>query len=248
MEEMFFREPKTDYSNESFIDIAVDNFSDSAIKEIYAIQKYVSILQVIHPHVYAKILHCPNHNDNEDDFINFMVAENENIFCLKGTGFAIAITDLLMRKYERLVREINYENGRIYYTISVNALKFFQSELSNINWHKIRLESFYTDEKIEELVRFDKYVTEKYKYFSEKIKDITVETKTLRQKEMLSLLDKEFMTITTCMLHLKEVTELSTDISRTAVVLRQIIDLVVLTHFIMKTISVNKENKEEDII
>ena len=236
---VIFGELKHEYTDETFIEIAVDNFSDFVVKSLTSLQSYTNVLQFKNPGVYSKIVHCVNHNDEEDAFIRFMMAENENIFCLKATGFAIEITDLVMRKYEMLLRQINYEGKNVTYNMSTEAWKFFNSEIDTINWQRIRMEEFFTDKSLEELLQFDQYLEDRYNFYKEKTKTFKKDDHDIDKDRMLYVLDNGFLKITSCMLHLKEIAELTRELAKSFIIIRQILDLIVLTYFIMKTIEVN---------
>lgn len=233
-----FGESKHEYTDETFIEIAVDNFSDYVVKSLTSLQSYTNILQFKNPSVYSKIVHCVNHNDEEDAFIHFMMTENENIFCLKATGFAIEITDLVMRKYEMLIRQINYEGKNVTYNMSTEAWKFFNSEIDRINWQKICMEEFFTDKSPEELLHFDQYLEDRYNFYKDKT--FKKDDHDIDSERMLYVLDNGFLKITSCMLHLKEIAELTRELTKSFIIIRQILDLIILTYFIMKTIEVKR--------
>lgn len=214
---------------ENFLDESFGNFLDCIKNEVYSLQVFIDTFHNNVSDLYET--YDVIEKANIRSVLKLMILESGNLIRCKIILFTVNIENLLLIKYDHLIRGITESDIDKYY-ISKDAYLYLDSYQDTIDWNALSAQlSFYPTSSD---IQFSKYLeSELLKHESIKF---TKFPKAISKEELLTILNSEFIKLAVTMLHFKRLTEKASTIALNYELCRNIISMLVKTYFVIRTI------------
>ena len=234
------------YAKENSLEIGIGNYHDSIRNNVRGVQRYIDEFFKHIPDIYPAIL---EQKGEYYDLVAFLFMENENIIKHKALSFMIESYKLLNRKWESLRKYVEKNDDDIYYMIPRDAFRFIYNKKEYNEWVSSAY-NIYTrpenEEDQEEVMHVMEYLDERLEEFPKTIHD--GELLKFTKKELLVRLDNMYLTLTHCINHLKELSEISFSAYSSLKTVRGMVNVLVMTYCAASTIKEIRDGEEDELL
>lgn len=219
------------FQKETFLEATVENFSDYIKNMVYIFQKYEDIMSIISLKTYNKVTKFDDPIFTK--FLSFLLGESDNIYIMKGVSFTSDCISLLGSKKMTLQNGIKNKMIDKRFWINHDLISFLLSTLNSV-----KNDSLFENTTYQRFLKYDT-ISSMMKSMFDEYKGFEGEKELVNSDFILETISFVFNELKVTFSKIKEISEKSKSIQQTNIVVRESLNIIIITYAVLSNIQIN---------